>query len=75
MEEPQNGEVKDMREREESVNVLAGGEGKHAHPNVIKPSAMPCPQPYLQVSWVQLTKVSTEVFMGHAAPFQEVRYL
>lgn len=31
--------------------------------------------PYLQVSWVQLTSVSTEVFMGHAAPFQEVRYL
>lgn len=28
----------------------------------------------LQVSWVQLTSVSAKVFMGHAAPFQEVRY-
>lgn len=68
-------EVKSLREREQSVNVLELGESKHAHPEAIKPSTIVCCWPYLQVSWVHLTNVSTEVFMGHAATLQEVRYL
>jgi len=56
------------------VNVLELGESKHAHPKAIKPSAITCLWPHLQVSWVHLTNMSTEVFMGHAAALQEVRY-
>lgn len=57
------------------MNVLELGESKHAHPKAIKPSAITCLWPHLQVSWVHLTNMSTEVFMGHAAALQEVRYL
>lgn len=61
-------------DREENVNVLAVGRSS-MHSQQLLNHQIPCPWPYLQVSWVQLTNVSTEVFMGHAAPFQEVRYL